>query len=378
MTRVLHIVEQLSGTGGTPRKLLSLVRHSQGSAVRHDFICFLPGDLDASVREGGAQVHVVHSVAAWRIVSALLRLVLHGDVDVLSTHFSRAFACGYLVSRLCRIPLIHNEHGPALAAPVERIARNPLAGWWKRRFMKNADAIVCNSTYTADTVRQQYALPPEKLRVIHNPVESRAALQPDAPARAENVVLGHVGGMIAVRDQATLLRALALLRAGGVDAELELVGDGPVRPSLEQLTAELGLQSHVFFRGYRTDLADFFARTGIYCNPAVAEGFGIAVVEAMLAGIPVVLADAGAHRELVDDGAAGLLHQPRDPADLCRMIGELVRSAELRQRMAHSGREFAQRAFAPQRYAAAYAQLVLQIVAARHRPTSVAGIELQG
>lgn len=369
MIRVLHVVERLEAAGGTPRKLMYLAKHADRGTIDHRVLSLLPGDLDADFRALGVQVDVAHSTAPHRVIVALIRQMQTGQVDVVATHFLRSLVCGSVATRLFRVALIHNEHGPALKPSVERIRRSTLGRLMKRNCMQASDAIVCNSAYTAATIRQRYTSVQDRLHVIHNPVESRVSGFAELSARevSGRITLGHVGGMIPVRDQATLLRAVKHLRDAGIDAVLELIGDGPSRGELELLTGQLGLREYVRFLGYRKDLTDILSRIDVYVNPAIAEGFGIAVVEAMLAGIPVVLADAGAHRELVAGGAVGVLYRPRDAADLCLRIQELLQSPQRYQDFRTSGRAYAARAFAPRKYAMAYEALARKVLAGRER-----------
>jgi glycosyltransferase involved in cell wall biosynthesis len=167
--------------------------------------------------------------------------------------------------------------------------------------------------------------------------------------------------MTAWRDQRTLLLAQHRLRTQGIDTRLVMIGDGPMRPSLEALRRELGLEEVATFRGYQADLCDFFAAIDVYVNPAIAEGFGIAVVEAMLEGIPAILANAGAHPELVTDGVTGLLYPPKDAAQLATLIETLTDDETRAAALGAAGREFAQQSFGSQRYALAYLDAVRRL-----------------
>jgi len=131
------------------------------------------------------------------------------------------------------------------------------------------------------------------------------------------------------------------------------------------------LQPWVEFWGYQADLTGFFCRIGIYVNPAIAEGFGIAVVEAMLAGNPVVLANAGSHPELIEDGRTGLLYPPQDAQQLAACIARLRSDPVAWAAIAAAGREHATRAFAPQVYALTYRRLVESVLAGAVLPAAM-------
>ena len=368
MIKVLHLTEQLSGIGGTPRKLLSLTRHSNREIISHNFLCFLAGDLDDQFRELGSSVAVVGSTSPAAIVAAVLRQIRCGNVDLVSTHFSRAFLCGQVVHMLTGVPLLHNEHGATLAI-ADRRFRERFVRIIKSLFLRRTGVIACNSAYTGRTLRELTGVKAQQIRVVLNPVEARGevvASRGKISTERRAVVLGHVGGMVPVRDQATLVRAVGVLMQRGIEAKLIMVGDGPVRPELQRIVTELGLGARVEMGGYSVNVAQLFSEIDLYVNPAVAEGFGIAVVEAMLAGVPVVLADAGAHCELTKDGAFGVLFEPGNAEALADAIHLLWSDEKMRHSLIAAALIHAAQSYAPGRYVDAYTAVVRECLVRRN------------
>ncbi|TVQ23463.1 MAG: glycosyltransferase [Leptolyngbya sp. DLM2.Bin15] len=128
-------------------------------------------------------------------------------------------------------------------------------------------------------------------------------------------VIGMVARLNAIKDQATLLRAIALLHADHPEIALWLVGDGDQRSTLEALAVDLGLAKVVTFWGDRADVPDLLGKMHLYAFSTTAdEGFGIALIEAMAAGLPMVASDVPACREVL--GTAGCLVPPGDAKSL--------------------------------------------------------------
>ena len=137
-----------------------------------------------------------------------------------------------------------------------------------------------------------------------------------------------------IKDQATLLRAFAAARLPGW--EMQLVGDGPDRPRLEALAQELGLDPAQVLLGSRADVPELLGQADLFAfSTTPAEGFGIALIEALAAGLPVIASDVPACREVLRDGAAGELLPAADLQGWSARLEELMASAQQRQALAN-------------------------------------------
>jgi colanic acid/amylovoran biosynthesis glycosyltransferase len=151
----------------------------------------------------------------------------------------------------------------------------------------------------------------------------------------------YVGRLVPEKGQTVLLEALAQLSASGVDAELQLAGEGALRPELERRAAELGLAERVFFLGPigQEDLRDLYAGASIFCLPSFAEGVPVVLMEAMAMGLPVISTRIAGIPELVEDGCEGILVAPGRVDQLADSLNRLLADPELRRRLGANGRE---------------------------------------
>lgn len=363
MIEVLHFIESLGDFGGTPIKLLTIQRHSEPTRVRHRFVTMTAGALDDQFRIAGADVRSCDTIEPRALLTAYRQEIGARRPDVVCTHFRRALLVGALAAESTRVPFVHHEHGPAELAEGGSSARSRLLRVGKALALRRAAGIIANSAYTARSLSSVFRASTRRLRieVLHNPVARR---QPDFSAGSESTQgstcmrVGHVGGLIGWRDQATLIAAAAQLRDRGRSVHVTIVGDGPLRAQLAQQIASLGLQDVVELVGYREDIGPLLSSFDAYVNPAVSEGFGIAVVEAMLAGLPVVLAASGAHPELVDDGRTGFLYEPGAPEALARVLSHLHDCPELRSEVGANAARAAASRFDPRAVAGRYTDLL--------------------
>jgi glycosyltransferase involved in cell wall biosynthesis len=171
------------------------------------------------------------------------------------------------------------------------------------------DHVIAVSQTTADRLRNDLGYR-GKLTVVPNGVDVEAiGTAPPAPDAPEVV---YAGRLMDFKNVDLLVRAVALLRDRGRAVRCVIVGDGPERERLEQLTIEETLTGHVTFAGFVEDSADVYRimrGARVFVLPSAREGFGISVVEANAAGLPVVTVDLPDNlaRHLVTDGENGLV-----------------------------------------------------------------------
>jgi glycosyltransferase involved in cell wall biosynthesis len=133
------------------------------------------------------------------------------------------------------------------------------------------------------------------------------------------------------------------------DVHLVIAGDGPEKQRLEKLTREAALGDRVTFTGWVDDIRDAMSDWDIYAQPSIAEGIGIAALEAMAQGIPVVASEIGGLREIVVNGETGFLVPSKDSAQLAAHLKELVCNPDLRARMGEAARRRATENFSRER-----------------------------
>jgi glycosyltransferase involved in cell wall biosynthesis len=211
-----------------------------------------------------------------------------------------------------------------------------------------------------------FALRGKRTVVILNGIEiPKLAAGSSGPGGVANLTM--VAQFSDRKDQATLLRAFAIVRKR-MDARLWLVGDG-IELELSGLASDLGVERDVKFWGFqgREAVQDVLGKTTVYCFSSRKESFGIAVLEAMAAGLPVVACDVEGVRTLITDGVTGLLARPNDPDDLARLILRCLEAPALRAQLGKAARAKAVAEFSIERCAEAYGDLVSEVVASLSR-----------
>jgi glycosyltransferase involved in cell wall biosynthesis len=150
-------------------------------------------------------------------------------------------------------------------------------------------------------------------------------------------VIAMISRLDAIKDHATLLHAYSLLQKQMPEAQLWIIGDGVLRAALEKLAIHLGIASSTLFLDSRTDIPNLLSQIDVFAFSTTRdEGFGIVLIEAMAAGVPVVASDVAACREVLAGGEAGTLVPPADPEAMAQALQFIFDNTSERRRIAEA------------------------------------------
>ncbi|HEX9370927.1 MAG TPA: glycosyltransferase family 4 protein [Roseiflexaceae bacterium] len=196
------------------------------------------------------------------------------------------------------------------------------------RNARRADAVLTTSAYCRAAIERRYGIAPGRVRLVPEGIDLPRwrRLAEREPRSSDGATILCVARQYPRKHVADLLRALPRVRRTVPRARAVIAGDGPEHAALRALAAELRLGESVVFTGALPDdgLARLYRRADLFCLPSVQEGFGIAFLEAMACGLPVVATSAAAIPEVVSHGRAGLLVPPSDVVALADALVELL------------------------------------------------------
>jgi len=260
-------------------------------------------------------------------------------------------------ARLAGVPVVVGSQRQLgdLISWFRNTAQNLLFRW--------CDRVVCNSSAAASRL-QQSGISRSKLVVIPNALPSAlfTAATPALPQVPGGLRLAMIARMNdPAKRHDVFLKAAARLAAKHPRLEFVLVGDGPLRPGLEQMTVELGLGSRVTFLGDRRDIPAVLAAVDISVLPSISESLSNAIMESMAAGVPVVACRIGGNDELIRDGENGFLVPPGNDEELAERMQTLVTRPELRKSFGAIERNDAQ-SFKAEKISEQYERLYLSLL----------------
>ena len=357
----MHLLHTF-GVGGMEVGITKLVNSLDPSRIASSICSCRPGDslkqrlrpdiplYEFNRREGNDPL----------LIAQLYRLFREKRPDVIHTHRWATLCEGLIAARLAGVPfVVHGEHGT-----LETRRHN---AWVQRLVWKRVGRVLSVSSRLAERMSRDIGYPLDRIQVIRNGVdlnrfkpEHRAEARASFGLDANQIAIGSVGRLVPVKDQATLLRALALLRLAGFSFTGLLAGAGPLHGELLSLAAALNLDN-VRLLGNRNDVHQVLGALDVFVLSSLSEGLSNTIQEAMATGLPVVATHVGGADELVDDQHTGLLVPPGDPRALAEAIAGLVRDPARRHRLAQAGYERAQQHFGLDRMIREYEQMYLDL-----------------
>lgn len=188
------------------------------------------------------------------------------------------------------------------------------------------------------------------IRVVQHGIPAMPNGDSQAARRAlglapDGLAVGIVGRLIEQKGIADAIDAFARVAPGRAGVELLIAGEGPARRALERRAATSPSGERVRFLGWRSDRQAVMCALDLLMAPSLREGFGLAVLEAMALGIPVIATRVGGLSELVAEGETGLLVPPADPPALAAALHRMLEDPALRRRLGEAGRARARRDF---------------------------------
>ena len=334
--RVVHVDTERTWGGGE-RQVFELAVGLQALGHRCWVAARPAARLATSLAEAGVPVLGLSPRFEWDPAAAarLRALLRRTGADVVHAHAAHAVALAAMARARTPSCLVASRR---VALPLRR---NPLSRWKYAR----ADRLIAVSEHVR-RVLEAGGIASERISVVRSGVNLAGA-----PRRASTELLtdvGITGRPLAVmgsalipphKDPETFLVALRAARDAGVPVHGLLVGDGPLAAAARRACRRLGLEDVVRLAGFRPDAVELIAAADIAVLSSRDEGLGTTLLDAMVAGVPVVATAAGGVRELVRDGIEGLLTPVGDGGALGAAMVRVLREPALRASLVAAGRE---------------------------------------
>jgi len=337
--KVLEIIGD-SSLAGAPRHLLSILENLDRK--KFDVFCISPtGPLAGEIRKIHPQIDLevinMRSRLDWKAIRKIRSHIKHVKADIIHIHGTRAGSLGRLAAIGLNIPVIYTEHlwtnDFRLSNPVLNYFHH-IGGWFLDVFTTMNIAV---SGAVKDFLIESQISYDKKIRVIYNgiePTQARANL-----FNTKEIIIGTVATLLPLKGIQFLIEALPGVIEEFPEVKLEIIGEGPYKKKLQQKTKKMKLTKYVHFHGFSPDVEKELAKMDLYVQPSLSESFGLAIVQAMSVGLPVVATRTGGISELITEEKSGILVEPSNPKQLREAIIKILRDKDLAKRMGEMARK---------------------------------------
>ncbi len=356
--KILHIlptVEEGKGIGGAEKLILFMLEQIKPEKANFTIAYHVPSGLSDNERTNvekeftarGAKVEIFKSKSKFdlRAVFQLIRIIKNGGIDIIHSHQPRVDFFGAIASVFTGVPLVVTRH-----LSIKDTFRNS----FKSKIFEFIDsAISLHFSYLVCTVSRQIAddlissrlISEKKVKVVYNGIDSEnirdkvlgRTVRSQLGIPEKIPLVGIIARLNAQKGHEYFIRAASGVIPRNPQIRFLIVGDGPLRGSLEKLVAELKIGSSVLFAGYRTDVAQIISELDIVALSSLSEGLPVVILEAMALGKPIVSFSVGGVPEIVENGKTGLLVGKKDIKALTEAILELSADREKARLMGEAG-----------------------------------------
>ena len=367
MQTILHTIDT-TGPGGAETVFIDIA--SGLSAERYRSLVCIRGEgwVNDELRRRGFDPVIIPAKGSFntRYLRSLVALIRRERVDLVQSHLLGANVYCSLAGLLSSTPVVSTFHGQVDIGLNERFRRLKSAA-----INRGSDRIVAVSNRLREDILSQTALRPDKLQVIFNGIDTQAFQSGSAaPLRerfgwqADTIIVGCLGNVRPAKGYDILLEAVVRAKQSGSNLRFVIAGQGraDLDEQLGRVMDEHGLHEHVKFLGFIDDAAGFLAGLDVFLLPSTSEGFSIATIQAMSAGLPVVVTRSGGPEEIVTHRETGIMIEPGDADAIWQALSTLQQEPDLCRSLAEQGKRYAETTFGIEAMIGAYSALYEELI----------------
>ncbi len=352
--KILHVNTEKGWRGGE-QQLLYLVKGLEREGVRCTVACRRNGELFKRCSDEGIDTV---PLSGNQLLDTVKVGTVAGDFDIVHAHAAKAHTVSVASKPLHGKPVIYTR----------RVDYLPSGDPLTRLKYRKTEAVVC----VVERVREillDYGIPGEKVRTVYSAVDTELEKLVDREKvkriREElkgSPVVGNVGALTEQKNQVNFIEAARILLKEFPEAVFTIVGEGPLRRTLEEKIKLYNLEDRIKLLGFKWDIQNYIKAFDIFVLSSDNEGIGGSILQAMVLKKAVVATDVGGVREVVKDGETGILVRKSSPSDLASGISRVLKDLSLRKSLEIKGFDFAVRNFSIGKMVSGYMEIYGEVL----------------
>lgn len=305
-----------------------------------------------------------------RLLRALLRLyrILRNDIKVIVTFTPHSNVLGLPVAWLAGVPVRIGTHHGYIEGSSKFLA------WFHGRLTNSriCSAMVAVSAQVRNDAVRREGAKPKRISVIENGVEStgrasknsnsRECIRKELSIGTEDLLFLTVGRLTVQKGHTYLLEAISRVVSNYPKTYFVFAGDGPLRIGLQEKAQALGVSNKIAFLGIRNDIGELLSASDVFVQPSLWEGLSLALLEALMAGLPVLATRVEGVVDVVEHGKSALLVSPKDAEDLAAALEQLITDDSLRERLSRFGQARAKKSYSIDTMCRSYEELIIKLL----------------
>ena len=308
-----------------------------------------------------------------RALINIIKLIKAENPMIIHTNMSKANLIGRLAGTICRTPLIiMTAHGWAnfLRYYYKSLLKRIIQRGVEKALVPLGDHYILVSYADRERLLKLNILPPDRITVIRNGIDFRIfrnnlensekkqelGLSPDLP------MIVMVGNLFASKAPLDYFRAAKIVLENWGPSNFILVGDGKLRPRVEEMIDGFSIRENCRVLGYRSDVPEILSAADLFLLPTLREGLSISLLEAMAAGLPIVTTDIAENRELLKEEKNGCLVPPHRPDLLAEGIMKVLNDPDMATGMGERNRKLVEDEFGVRKMVEKTQQLYLKLL----------------
>ena len=369
--RILFLIVQME-MGGSEKLVYNLVKYLDKNKFEIHVGWFVGKKILQEFKELGVKLHYIDKKPGidFKAMLKLDKIIINNRIQIVNAqHFMPTFYSFYsckIRKRAYLIPTFHSKW-----EIEERLD-------WKWKLLspwviKSSDSVIAISTSIANTIRKVYKVEQSKIHIIFNGVniveygKNKLNLKKELGINSEDIIIGIVANLKKVKNHIFLLEAFSEIRKENKNVLLLIIGQGFEKdsdntgPEIKKFIYEKQLNDSVLMLGYRKDVNELLRNIDIFCLSSLKEGLPMSIVEAMIAGLPVVGTNIEGIKDVIVHGETGLLVDLGDVNGLKNYLLKLINDKHFREKIGAKAKNIITKDFSMKNSISKYEDLFIKL-----------------